>query len=53
MSINIDLKSQCSWFKNQDLRHTNVEKGAISQLTFTLSKSTTEILQKGVEYVQS
>ena len=28
MDINFDLQIHRSWFKLQDLRHTNVEKGA-------------------------
>ena len=28
MDINFYLHIYCSWFKHQDLRHTNVENGA-------------------------
>ena len=28
MSINFDVKTHWSWFKHQDLRHTNAENGA-------------------------
>ena len=28
MSINVDLQIHCSWFSHQDLRDTDVEKGA-------------------------
>ena len=28
MSIHFDVRIQWCWFKHQDLRHTNVEKGA-------------------------
>ena len=28
MIINFDVQMSWSWFKHQDLKHTNVEKGA-------------------------
>ena len=37
MSINFDVKTHWSWFKHQDLRHTNAENGAFFKMNHTLS----------------